>query len=172
MAKYQKNLNGKIYSDFAYRLGVIVQQYEGFEIKEEDKFESTLYVCALQSLSAQFCEFRGEKNTIASSELPVWGLESAQISKFPKDREINLKNVLINIRDALCHPVADENYLLYDSTSENGKISEYEFVRSKNFRITIPAKNIRTLVLELSQYLSADLESREIAKGADCLVKI
>ncbi len=157
MGKYKPNSYGKIYSDFARRLGKIVLQYEelivkrnnDFEIKEEEEFESTLYVCALQSLSAQFCEFKGEKNTVAGSELPIWGLEAAQISEFPKDKELNLRHVLVNIRDALCHPLSDENYLLYDSSSKDEKISEYQFVRSKNFRITIPVENIRTLVLEL-----------------------
>ncbi len=154
MGKYHINSYGKIYSDFAYRLGVIVQQYDGFELNEEEKFETTLYVCVLQSLSAQFCSIPKEENTIAFIKLPIWGLDESQISKFPADKEANLGNVLINIRDALCHPVAEENYLVYDSNSKNGKISDYEFMRKKNFKVTIPVKNLKTLVIELSKYLS------------------
>lgn len=160
MGKLHKNSYGKIYSDFAGRLGRIVLQYEEiivrqnyeFEIKEEEKFESTLYVCVLQSLSSQFRALTEGENPLRDSPLPFWGLDESQISKFPNNEEINLGRVIQYIRDTLSHPWTD-NRFVYEDTNENGIITGYTFQKNKKFKITIPVNDLRTLISELSNFL-------------------
>jgi hypothetical protein len=155
MTAHPKNSNHKIYSSLAFRLGEIVDQYEKLNLPEEKNYLTTLYICALQNLLTQFCEVNKNANSMGNSRLPIWGIDETQVSKFPSDRIKCLGEVLCNIRDVLSHPFAEVDHLAYESKDENGTIVSYEFSRKKNFRVTVPVENLKTLIHSLVDFLKS-----------------
>ena len=161
MGTHTKNSKQRIYSSFACRLGKIIKQYEELKLEEGKKYETTLYVCVLQNLVTQFRALSRAENSMIDTPLPIWGLESSQISRFPNpENSLTLSRVITHIRDALSHPWSD-NRFVYEDTTENGTITGYTFQKPREFKITIPIENLRILVFELSHYLSAELEENK-----------
>lgn len=165
MGTHTRNTRGKVYSSFAYRLGVIVKQYEMFQIETSKKYETTLLVCVLQNLSTQFRVLSKKHNPEIETPLPIWGLELSQISKPPNKSNITLCQVIKYIRDALSHPFDNEHFVYEDIDNENGEIISYTFQKTREFKVTIPIENLRTLVFELSNYLSAELKENKPNDG-------
>ena len=102
MAAYEETY-GKIYSDLARRLGIIAKQYDELKIDDEDKYESTLYICILQNLLTQFDEIRerttrGGKETfhvepVWEENIPFWGIELLDV-KIPNKASIKIGFIL------------------------------------------------------------------------------
>ncbi|NBW59076.1 MAG: hypothetical protein EBR41_00655 [Crocinitomicaceae bacterium] len=58
MAAYYLDEKGQIYADVAYRLGVIVKQYDCLiENDDEMNFDSTMCISFLQNLLTIYCEY-------------------------------------------------------------------------------------------------------------------
>ena len=171
MSKYEVNLYGKIYSDFAYRLGVIAKQYDSLQIEDEYKYESALYICILQNLLTQFNEVkkwatgrgRGtfEVEPIWDEELPFWGIDSSDI-RVCNEGNLKIGCILDKIRDILSHPLPVKNGNEYISDSDLGKIVSYSFIgRNRQtgeieFQVTLSSQKVKNLVANLSSYLSGN----------------
>ena len=181
MGEHQKNSKNKIYSSFACRLGKIVKQYDELQLEESEKYETTLYICVLQNLLTQFHEVvetgknsEAKKATLNKNAwdecLPFWGIENRHLDKVSQGKNLKVKEVLSEIRHILSHPLSESDGLVYESISPAGKIDKYEFVRKNQqkhviFCIALPIDNLRNLVIELSNYLSKELNKNETDNG-------
>jgi hypothetical protein len=165
MGKYYTNSYGKIYSDLAYRLGVIAEQYDSLQIEDKYKYESTLYICVLQTLLTQFNEIKNEVEkrgadfnieAIWNEDWSYWKIDTTTLSS-SKDSPLNIKYVLENLRHILSHPNPIHNTCSYESNNENDKIIEYKFFRVNHgdaFSMEMPTSSLKSLVEKLSDYLS------------------
>ncbi len=166
MGKYYKNNYGKIYSDLAGRLGVIAQQYDSLQIEDKYKYESTLYICILQTLLTQFNEIKNEieegKNNdfaiekIWTEDWDYWKIDTTTLNS-SKNNDLKIDYVLENLRHILSHPHPISQNIGYESTDENDKIAEYKFYRVHKgdvFSMEMPTLSLKILVERLSEYLS------------------
>lgn len=140
--EYFRDDKDQIYSDFAYRLGQIIEQYD--KIKNEEKFESTLYIVVLQSLLTIFNEKakikrkRELNNSIFNKSLSDlnWGIEESCWINNSYVGENSLLNLLFHIRNALSHPTLIFNNVEIKSTGYTtikdggGIIKKYRFIDS------------------------------------------
>jgi len=169
MSKYEVNDYGKIYSDFAYRLGIIARQYDELQIEDEYKYESTLYICILQNLLTQFWQVKDwakhsrrktpfDVEVVWDRELPFWGIYLSDV-KVPKEENLNIGDILEEIRHILSHPLPVSSGLEYTSDSDLGKILLYNFIRKNQqqdieFQVDLKSQQVKDLVAHLSDYLS------------------
>ncbi len=166
MGKYYKNTYGKIYSDLACRLSVIAQQYDSLQIEDKYKYESTLYICVLQTLLTQFNEIKNEVEKGGNDDFDIekvwnedwnsWKINTTTLSSSKGD-SLNIKYVLENLRHILSHPHPTSKNCSYESINENDKITEYNFFRVNNgdaFSMEMPTSSLKSLVEKLSDYLS------------------
>jgi hypothetical protein len=145
--EYWRDSKNQILADFAFRTGTILCQYEKLKLPFDEKFESTLYIIALQSLLTQCQElYRAMKKADQrkeflgrnlSEEPELWGLHKGliKIDSFGKE-PITFDIVLTHIRDALSHPTALDLDSEFPSTGyttivdKSGIIKAYCFVSS------------------------------------------
>ena len=189
MAKYFTNPYGKIYSDFAYRLGVVVQQYEllnldssNCELDDTNKYESTLYICVLQSLLTQFAEVKkwaaNKKSSkdfdlkpVWDEDISYWRIEVSSI-KISEGEDLTIGYLLGQIRHVLSHPLPVSDGMEYDTENENGMIVKYNFRRRDHgnltFSATFSSSALKELIAKLSEYLSGSTKkiATELAKTA------
>lgn len=185
MVEHIKNSYGKIYSDFAKKLGIISKQYallkienrdiQGTCLENENKYETTLNICILQNLLTQFNEVkkwkegRGGNNfkveCIWENKLPFGGIKKEDVNlSNNNDPEVGI--VLDKLRHILSHPFPNSSGLEYTSESEGGNISSYSFIetdttREKVFSVTLTPEQIRDLLLKLSEYLGTIASDEE-----------
>ena len=163
MASYFRDNKGKIYGDVANRLGKIMLQYkEKIDQNDKENFDSTLVICALQSLLAMYteafsdtcCDFlketinlRGEHNKnfedIESDNFfefkkkfiitDDWEKEEHGPRRSKKPKPFSISCHLFSLRNALSHPSIKEDATGYDAIpDENNRITEYIFIHRPN----------------------------------------
>jgi hypothetical protein len=136
----------KIRSDFAYRLGKILLQYEDCNYPEITNYSSTLHISILQSLLTNCIEnFKSmdnfeQKQTTLSFKLNTlsnyWGINEEMILKNTYHKKnFTLYRFFSSIRNALSHPTdilinSNVPSTGFTAISENGKIHKYIFVDS------------------------------------------
>jgi hypothetical protein len=151
MAEYYLDHQGQIYADVAYRLGVIVKQYDERVSKEDRKnFDSTLCITFLQSLLTIYQElFRNgngypisRKEKFYSNKTSIfddncldikaeWVLRNSFIGKSD-----SVENLVTHLRNALSHPTAvnvNSNIIAtgyFADSYQDEKITGYVFVDS------------------------------------------
>jgi len=105
--------NNEIRAGFAKRIGEIIGQYSEFQEKEDKKYEITLSIMALQSLST-LCESLIEKkpellegpfSEKISDEPGFLGVcnEHIKLNTFP--HKVTNYEFMNHIRNAMCHPI-------------------------------------------------------------------
>jgi len=162
MAEYYLDYQGQIYADMAYRLGVIVKQYDS-KVSKEDKsnFDSTLCVTFLQSLLTIYQElfrngngypitrtdiFYSNKTSILSENCLEIKADWIQRNSFNGEAE-TVEKFITHLRNALSHPTAINvnseimSTGFYAETSLDRKISGYVFVDSPDVNKNNKAKN-------------------------------
>lgn len=165
MAEYRRDSYGKIYSALAERLLTIVNQYDDLAIEDAYKYESTLYICVIQSLLTQFHEKRNwaerEGPTDFTKEIwnedwNFWGIRTEALSSSEK-KPLTIKYVVENLRHILSHPHPESQTCSYESTHENGKVNKYRFTRKNRedtFIMEMRPLSLKALLEKLSNYLS------------------
>ncbi len=163
MAEYYLDSEGQIYADIAYRLGVIVNQYENsIDYRDPNNFDSTLCLTFLQNLLTIYSEMWKNKSfglpsfwltplydceTHISKE-NFFGINSQMVleNNFMREPE-TISSFLTHVRNALSHPtsVSSESVIqstgYYSLSNELGKISEYVFIDSPDVKVTRHGKN-------------------------------
>ena len=170
--EFPRDENDQIHSQFAFRIGKIVEQYEGLQLPEDGKFEVTLYIIALQSLLTQLQEKHDAIRDVAKKsklDQPVpassdlWGINNKLIQKNTfEENPLTYFKLLTHIRHALSHPTKQlqDNSTGYTTTGNDPskRIEGFRFVHApnpnNNFCIEIDVKTIRELVLGLSDFLN------------------
>lgn len=142
---------GQIYSDLAYRIGVLSRQYSKLlpSLQEEERYEATLALCLLHPLLVNYEESskRFPKEIFEDFKMPlvhipdIYGINRNMIKEFTFfDKFSGIDDVTFNftlemIRDALSHPcpVSKEEHLRtgYETiVGENRKIEKFRFSNS------------------------------------------
>ena len=154
--EYFRTEKGQIYADVAYRLGKIVMQYKKMSVDEE-KFEATLYLTALQSLLTNYKEHIVEmiKKPYAKMNLEekkklsffqknidgVWGLSNSCWIQNTFYEDWTLESFIDKLKSAASHPTNIDIENDYPSTGyitikddKSEKITKYQFVNSPDTR--------------------------------------
>ena len=142
----------QIRSDIAFRLGVIITQYEkSIELNDIKNYNSTLYISVLQTLLTNCLEilreikFINEKYDFFDIESQLidenfYGIKNKSIISNSIYDKVTLHKVLISLRNALSHPtnikIKSEFPSTGDTTVKYGSniISEYIFVDSPDVK--------------------------------------
>lgn len=182
--EYFRTEESKIYADMAYRIGKLVEQYKNFN--QDEKFEVTLNLMSLQSLLTIFEESKvknNEKffNREISHELNDvrinFGISKSAIKENTMYSDsVTLKQFLKSIRNAMSHPVAVENekpQTGYRSSKDeyDGHIESIIFTHSpptnkhnnpktKTFQVELTVKEIKALVIGLSNFLAQPIQEK------------
>jgi len=85
-----------------------------------------------------------------------WEIDTTTLSS-SKGNPLNIRYVLENLRHILSHPHPISKNCSYESISENDKITGYKFFRVNKgdaFLMEMPTSSLKSLVEELSDYLS------------------
>lgn len=171
--EHPRDENNQIHTEFARRIGKIVRQYEKLELPEDEIFEITLNLIALQSLLAQCKELydsnkleHKEKSILdkpVNSSSGIGGIHEKLIKEntFAEEPFTYFK-LLVHIRHALSHPTDQlESYSTGYTTTGNDpskKIEAFRLVhapdKNRVFIIEIPVQIIHDLVLGLSDFLA------------------
>lgn len=163
MGAYYLDEKGQIYADAAYRLGVIVKQYDSLiESDNEMNFDSTMCVSFLQNLLTIYCEYwKNErfglpplwrdplyhKETLIS-ESNYFGIQQSMVieNNIIKEKE-STYNFLTHLRNALSHPTAitadseTQSTGYYSKSNSLGRISEYIFIDSQDVKVDSNGRN-------------------------------
>jgi hypothetical protein len=163
MAAYYEDHQGQIYADVAYRLGVIVEQYDYYIESDNDRnFDSTLCVSFLQNLLTIYCEYWKnesyglpaiwkeplfDKNTLISAR-NYFGIEPSMVIENNIVKEdFTTYNFLTHLRNALSHPTAinanseTQSTGYYSIADTFGRISEYVFIDSQDVKVDKRGRN-------------------------------
>lgn len=142
----------QIRSDIAFRLGVIIMQYEkSIELNDIKNYNSTLYISVLQTLLTNCLEilreikFINEKYDFFDIESQLiddnfYGIKNKSIISNSIYDKVTLHKVLISLRNALSHPTNINIKSEFPSTGyttvKDGSniISEYIFVDSPDVK--------------------------------------
>jgi hypothetical protein len=142
----------QIRSDIAFRLGVIIMQYEkSIELNDIKNYNSTLYISVLQTLLTNCLEilreikFMNEKYDFFDVENQLiddnfYGIKNKSIISNSIYDKVTLHRVLISLRNALSHPTNINIKSEFPSTGyttiKDGSniISEYIFVDSPDVK--------------------------------------
>jgi hypothetical protein len=158
MAEYYLDKEGQIYADIAYRLGVIVKQYNNhIDDNDANNFDSTLHLTFLQNLLTIYSEMWKNKSyglpSIWSTPLyncetlitnsNFYGIEPklVLVNNFVRETETIL-SFLTHVRNALSHPTsvatgsAIQSTGYYSLSDEFGKISKYVFIDSPDVKVS------------------------------------
>ena len=163
MAAYYEDHQGQIYADVAYRLGIIVKQYD-FHIVGDDEmnFDSTMCVSFLQNLLTIYCEYwKNErfgvpnfwkeplyyKDTLISAN-NYFGIDpSMVIENNIVEEKVSIFNFLTHLRNSLSHPTAInanseiQSTGYYSIADNSGRISKYIFIDSQDVKVDQQGKN-------------------------------
>lgn len=168
MAAYYLDEKGQIYADVAYRLGVIVKQYDYYvEKNNERNFDSTMCLTFLQNLLTIYSEFWRNKKfglpkiwldslyncETSISENNYFGIEPNMVLETNLIKDVTMLSFLTHIRNALSHPTSTESNSTVQSTGyyslsdEFGRISKYVFIDSPDVKVNRDGTN-RTLIFD------------------------
>lgn len=163
MAAYYEDHQGQIYADVAYRLGIIVKQYD-YHIEGDDdmNFDSTMCVSFLQNLLTIYCEYwknerfglpdfwKGplyNKETLISAT-NYFGIDPYMVieNNIVKEK-VSTINFLTHLRNSLSHPTAitanseTQSTGYYSIADNSGRISKYIFIDSPDVKFDQHGKN-------------------------------
>lgn len=155
MAEYYLDKEGQIYADIAYRLGVIVKQYDKYiDGGDPYNFDSTLCLTFLQNLltinSELFRKGNGypltrenqyfnEDTLVASPNYLSLNPEFIIQNTFVKE-QFTVINFLTHLRNSLSHPTSvnkeseNQSTGYYTLSDQTGKISSYIFIDSPDVK--------------------------------------
>jgi hypothetical protein len=174
MGAYYLDEKGQIYADVAYRLGVIVKQYDSLiENDDEMNFDSTMCVSFLQNLLTIYCEYwKNEryglppfwrdplynKDTLISAS-NYFGIEPSMVieNNIIKEKESTF-NFLTHLRNALSHPTTitevteTQSTGYYSKSNSLGRISEYIFIDSPDVKVDNNGRNRPKQFLSLKEF--------------------
>ena len=143
--EYFRDPENQIHADFAYRLGMISDQYRTISAPAKEDFSVTLDVCILQNLLATCTELlrlmKGHETQVKylTSDIGTglaWGLRPEMISVNTFDGKLTGEVVLKRLRNALSHPTALDINDRFPSSGYttipdgSGTIRRYCFVNS------------------------------------------
>ena len=162
MSEYERDYKNQIYSDFAFRLGKIANQYDGTE-HPNGKYEVTLYICILQNLLTNCLDgvLRSEENKNRPSLLKIkpllervvdennnsLGLKLSFVKKNTFDEtlgSLKVADIIERMRHSLSHPAQIDINQEYPSSGYTTKpdktenISEVCFINSPDVRKNRP----------------------------------
>jgi hypothetical protein len=143
--EYYRDPKNLIQADFAYRLGIIANQYRTLSAPAEEDFSVTLDVCILQNLLTTCTELlksmsrnEGQRKCLTAhiGESLVWGLRPDMIKINTFRGQPTAEVVLERLRNALSHPTALDISDRFPSSGYttipdgSGTIRRYCFVNS------------------------------------------
>ena len=143
--EYFRDPKNRIQADFAYRLGMIANQYRTLSAPAKEDFSVTLDVCILQNLlttctellnSMKKNERRGNYLTADIEKAPVWGLRPDMVDIKGFRGQLTVEVFLRRLRNALSHPTdldLDDPFPTSGYTTiphGSGTIRRYCFVNS------------------------------------------
>lgn len=146
--------------DFIHRTKSIIEQYDKFQISENDKFEETLFLNCLVGLFILPQQHWLEKVSTKLVSEEEWGIEESHIS-FIKETEVkNVKNIARHVRNSISH----YRFKVFGNSDE--KISEIKFEdfnpqNEKTFEATIPLSNLKTFVDKFSTILTIEMAKQK-----------
>lgn len=168
--------NNQIHAEFARRIGEIVRQYKKVKIPEEEIYEVTLNLIALQSLLAQCKESHDalkpedRKSSILAKPVAnspgLWGIHKELVKENTFEEPFTYFELFFHIRHALSHPTDQlkPHSTGYTTTGNNPsrRVEAIRFIRApdkgpnkdKKFCIEIPVETIQELVLGLSGFMA------------------
>lgn len=188
MGQYWTEHKGYIQSELAYRLGVVVRQYERL-VEDDDplNFNSSLFLSVLQTLLTTCKELIEWNDYTFSDKKPndgfydldttislvnQFGFHKNMIkeSEFSKDRT-NCKHVLNHLRNAMSHPtISTESkdqtgYTSMGGDSLTDRITGYQFINvsqynGSKFRIEMTTEELRNLIFSLSKLLAQPYQKK------------
>ena len=148
--EYVETPDGQIQADFARRVGQVLLRYEAgiSQARPQDSYEATLTICLLQTLLTNCVELVKSKNKkdrtgltalagkSIASDPGLLGLSPTCITQqLPSDWSLTYREVLQCLRNALSHPLPQQNGI-YKTTgyttwkSPSGEIEGFTFVQS------------------------------------------
>lgn len=148
--EYIQTPDGQIQADFARRIGQVLLHYEAAiqRARPDDSYEATLTICLLQALLTSCVELIKGKNKSDRTGLTaisgksiaddpaLLGLNPTCITQqWPSDRNLTYREILQCLRNALSHPLPQQNGI-YKTTgyttwkSSSGEIEGFTFVQS------------------------------------------
>jgi hypothetical protein len=145
--EYHRDPKNQIYADLAYRIGKVVCQYERLELQEE-KFEATLCIAALQHLLTSCQEYVNnmtkpqQKGSIFAKQFSKtdWGINNSTWGMMHFNEKKTLQNYIRVIRNAMSHPTETDIAKELPSTGfstvadESGRINKFVFINSPDVR--------------------------------------
>ena len=176
MAAYYEDQQGQIYADVAYRLGIIVKQYD-YHIEGDDdmNFDSTMCVSFLQNLLTIYCEYwKNEKYGVPEfwkeplynkdtliSATNYFGIDpSMVIENNIVNERVSTFNFLTHIRNSLSHPTAItvnseiQSTGYYSIADNSGRISKYIFIDSQDVKVDKDGKNRQKKFTKIEDYVT------------------
>lgn len=188
MSEYERDYKDQIYSDFAFRLGKIANQYDKTKFTDE-KFEVTLYICILQNLLTNCLDsvLRSEDdktcllltkikpllNKSIDEKNSPWGLELSFIRINTFNEDLKVGSVIEKMRHSLSHPAQLKITKEYPSSGyttipndSTGKISKICFINSPDV-----VKN-RPRLFNEEKDVERYIESRNLEKFGLCSKKV
>lgn len=162
MAAYYEDHQGQIYADVAYRLGIIVKQYDYHILGDDDmNFDSTMCVSFLQNLLTIYCEYwKNEKYGVPEFwKEPLYnkdtlilttnyfGIDPSMVIENNIVQENSTFNFLTHLRNSLSHPTAitanseTQSTGYYSIADNSGRISKYIFIDSPDVKVNQYGKN-------------------------------
>ncbi len=147
---YMESPEGQIHADFARRAGQLLLQYEQFKqnLPVNDRYEATLAMSLLQSLSTSFKELSEAKNAMPESfkkflalpidELPPrMGLDPKAVDwSWRELGTLQYRHLMDVIRNSLSHPLPQKKGVPWPVTgytaiaTADGQIGAYRFTQS------------------------------------------
>lgn len=176
MAAYYEDQQGQIYADVAYRLGIIVKQYD-YHIEGDDdmNFDSTMCVSFLQNLLTIYCEYwKNEKYGVPEFwKEPLYNKDTliSATNYFRIDPSMVIENNIVNekvstfnflthIRNSLSHPTAItvnseiQSTGYYSIADNSGRISKYIFIDSQDVKVDQDGKNRQKKFTKIEDYVT------------------
>ena len=149
--EYFRDRQNKIQADFSYRLGIILSQYESLlpSLEENKKYDSTLYICALQSLLTYCSELIKEMSNdhrlysffnASIMNDGYFNLGNIVVRTYSPSYNLKIKNLIAHLRNSLSHPTQFEPEGNIKSTGyttikdESNRINKYIFIDSPDIR--------------------------------------
>lgn len=145
--------------EFVVRTRKIIEHYNNFQIREEEKFDTTLFLNCLTGLLILPQQIWYDKLPDILISKVKWGIKETQI-KFIKGKEQkDIRNIARHLRNSIAH----YNFKMFKNTKN--EIDNILFEDFQNniltFKAIIPIVNLKIFVYKLSEM---HLENMDKAK--------
>lgn len=146
--------------DFISRTKSIIEQYDKFQIADDDKYEVTLFLNCLVGLFIlpQQHWFDSVSTKLISNG--DWGIEESHIIFIKESETKNVKNIARHIRNSISH------YRFKVFGNSDKKITEIKFEdynqsNVKTFEATIPLSKFKIFVEKFSTALKSEMTKQK-----------